>query len=188
MDLPLATMLVSILWIASEFLLTRLKHSDGSGAQRDRSSLRILWITIACGVTAGIFLSKIRPGHLPFDAQTVESIGLALIVAGLVLRWVAILSLKQHFTVDVSIAKDHRIVRTGLYAAIRHPAYAGTLLSFLGLGIFFMNVLSLAVVFLPITAAFLYRIRIEEAALTEAFGEEYRAYMTGTKRLIPGVY
>jgi protein-S-isoprenylcysteine O-methyltransferase Ste14 len=32
-----------------------------------------------------------------------------------------------------------------------------------------------------------YRIRIEEKALVERFGEEYRVYMKETKMLIPGV-
>jgi protein-S-isoprenylcysteine O-methyltransferase Ste14 len=36
--------------------------------------------------------------------------------------------------------------------------------------------------------AFLYRMRVEEAALTAAFGERYRQYMQRTARLIPGVY
>jgi protein-S-isoprenylcysteine O-methyltransferase Ste14 len=34
----------------------------------------------------------------------------------------------------------------------------------------------------------LYRIRVEEAALTQAFGDDYLEYSKNTKRLIPGVY
>ena len=45
-----------------------------------------------------------------------------------------------------------------------------------------------ALLMLWIIGAFLWRIRIEESALTEALGEDYRAYMRRTKRLIPGVY
>ena len=40
----------------------------------------------------------------------------------------------------------------------------------------------------PITGAFLYRIHVEEYALRDALGEDYRAYMRRTKRLIPFVY
>ena len=40
----------------------------------------------------------------------------------------------------------------------------------------------------PILAASLYRIRIEEQALLESFGDEYFEYAQGTKRLIPKVY
>jgi protein-S-isoprenylcysteine O-methyltransferase Ste14 len=38
------------------------------------------------------------------------------------------------------------------------------------------------------TAALLYRIHVEEAALREHFGAEYVAYCAETKRLVPGVY
>jgi protein-S-isoprenylcysteine O-methyltransferase Ste14 len=114
--------------------------------------------------------------------------GILLILCGLIVRWIAIATLKQHFTVDVAIGKDHRIIKTGLYRFIRHPAYAGTLLSFLGVGIYFSNYLSLAVIFVPICAAFMYRIEVEEKALADAFGEEYRSYQAATKRLVPGLY
>ncbi|HEX7191466.1 MAG TPA: hypothetical protein VF381_07820, partial [Thermoanaerobaculia bacterium] len=33
-----------------------------------------------------------------------------------------------------------------------------------------------------------YRIAVEERALTEHFGDAYRAYASHTKRLIPGIY
>jgi protein-S-isoprenylcysteine O-methyltransferase Ste14 len=41
---------------------------------------------------------------------------------------------------------------------------------------------------LPILAAFLWRIKIEEAALIDGLGEDYRAYMRRTARLLPFVY
>jgi protein-S-isoprenylcysteine O-methyltransferase Ste14 len=43
------------------------------------------------------------------------------------------------------------------------------------------------VVILP-TAALLYRIHVEEMALTEAFGPQYLEYSRTTKRLFPGIY
>ena len=33
-----------------------------------------------------------------------------------------------------------------------------------------------------------FRMRVEEAALLQAFGDEYRAYMRRTKRLIPFIF
>ena len=41
---------------------------------------------------------------------------------------------------------------------------------------------------LPVTAAFLWRIHVEENALRDGLGEDYRIYATRTKRLIPFVY
>jgi len=50
------------------------------------------------------------------------------------------------------------------------------------------NWMSFAVVLLPTTAALLYRIHVEEAALNQALGDEYAAYSRVTKRLVPGVF
>ena len=188
MDLSFIIMAVSIVWIASEVILSRVKRSREGGGGLDRSSFRFLWIAITVGVTGGVLLSRQSVGHWAGVGVEMGMIGLVLIVAGLALRWFAILSLKQHFTVDVAIAADHRIVTSGVYGILRHPAYAGTLLSFFGLGIYFMNTWSLLVLCVPVTAAFLYRIRVEETALTDAFGDEYRTYQSTTKRLIPGIY
>ena len=89
---------------------------------------------------------------------------------------------------NVSISAEHRLVDSGPYRYVRHPTYAGALLTFVGLGFCFGNWLTTLFLTLPIMAAFLWRIRIEERALLDALGKNYRAYMKRTKRLIPRVY
>jgi protein-S-isoprenylcysteine O-methyltransferase Ste14 len=88
----------------------------------------------------------------------------------------------------VAIRQDQRVMRSGLYGLMRHPSYTGLLLAIAAVGMHTRNWLALAIVILPTTAALLYRIRIEEAALTQAFGQEYVEYSAETKRLIPGLY
>ncbi len=181
-------LIVCVLWLFSELFVVFMKRSGGGDRKLDRSSFRVLWLTILASVTGGVVLSFQPAGRISGDPMALPIAGIALILCGLILRWIAIISLKQHFTVDVAIARNHRIVRAGPYRYIRHPAYAGTLLSFLGVGIYFVNYLSLIVIFVPICAAFLYRIEVEEKALVEAFGAEYVEYQSVTKRLVPGLY
>ena len=185
MDLLL---IISVVWTASEIILARWKHSSPSSSQHDRLSLRVLWTAIALSISAGVWISIggygfIAPGH-----HLITWSGLLLILAGLVVRWAAILTLRKYFTVDVSIRSDHKIVRTGLYRYLRHPAYSGSLLSFFGLAISYSNWVSAIVIFVPITIAFLYRIKVEEEALMSFFGAEYVNYCAATYRLIPGIY
>ena len=115
-------------------------------------------------------------------------IGLILFVLGLIIRWIAIIHLGRFFTVNVAIADDHQLITTGPYRYVRHPSYTGTLLVFLGFGLCMLNIFSLAAVFLPITAAFLWRMHVEEVALKQAFGDRYHTYTATTPRLIPLVY
>ncbi len=116
------------------------------------------------------------------------SLGFILFLGGLALRWYSIGYLGRFFTVDVSISAEHKLIDSGPYRYIRHPSYTGALFVLVGLGFCFGNWLSIFFLTVPIVCAFLWRIRIEESALTEALGEDYRAYMQRTKRLIPFVY
>lgn len=188
MDFGIIIIPVSVIWLGSEIILSRTKRSHPSDTRFDKSSLRIIWITIAVSVNLGILLAFQPIGSLGNESRTLRATGIALIICGVIVRWLAILSLKERFTVDVAITKGHRIVREGLYRFVRHPAYLGSLLSFLGLGIFFSNYVSLVVIFVPICLAFLYRIKIEERVLAATFGDDYLAYCASTKRLIPGIF
>jgi protein-S-isoprenylcysteine O-methyltransferase len=111
-----------------------------------------------------------------------------LFVAGLILRWWAIIILGRFFTVDVTIEKDHELVERGPFRIVRHPSYAGVLLAFVGLALSLRNWAALVVILVPISAAFIHRMNVEENALSRALGPRYAEYMKRTKRLVPFVY
>ena len=127
-------------------------------------------------------------GSIQTGKSLMAPLGLSLLIAGVAIRWTAIHTLGKYFSGTVVIRDDHRLVRAGLYKHLRHPAYTGALVAHLGLGLSFANWFSLTLSFVPYVVAAGYRIRVEEQALTEAFGEEYRDYSRNTKRLIPKLY
>jgi protein-S-isoprenylcysteine O-methyltransferase Ste14 len=176
------------LWLGFEVTVIGLKHSKSADKSQDHASLGIMWLAIALAIGGGITLALDPAGRIEGEKLPFEIIGIVLIILGIILRWIAINSLKERFTVDVAITAGHRIVNYGIYHYIRHPAYAGSMLSFVGLGIYFANLYSLAVICIPILFAFIYRIKVEESALREEFGEEYEEYVKQTKRLLPGIF
>lgn len=180
--------IVVLLWIISEIALARLKHSGSIASRQDKSTLRLLWLTIVLSISSAMAVAFYGHGAMHNGRHVIGEVGLALIVIGLIVRWFAILTLWRYFTVDVTVADDHKLVTRGLYGIVRHPSYTGSLLSFAGLGLAFSNWYSLVIVVIPITAAFMYRIKVEEAALRGFFGERYRQYAAETKRLIPMIY
>lgn len=189
MNLTLSFLVISACWIVSEIILAAKKRSRlGDAQQLDRSSQAIIWITILASITAGGFIASMVPEAAMAHRRAWALAGMVLIVAGLVIRWVAILTLKESFTVNVAIAPEQRILERGIYRLVRHPSYTGSLISFLGLGLSFGNWLTALVIFIPITLAFLYRVRIEEAALRAAFGDEYAAYASRTRRFLPFLF
>ena len=159
-----------------------------TGADRDGGSYRLFDVTGALSIPAAVVLGFTEHGRVHAGEPYVMGAGLALLVAGTALRWTAIVTLWEYFTPNVSILEGHRVVRRGLYGVVRHPSYTGLLLRYLGFGLAFANWLSLALLFLPMLYTTLYRIRVEEEALREHFGEEYASYAGVTKRLVPGIY
>ena len=111
-----------------------------------------------------------------------------LFVVGLSLRIAAILTSSRSFTANVVTRPDQKINRSGLYRIVRHPSYLGMEIIFLAIGVHSGSWVAMITAFVPPTLAVLYRIRVEEAALIGAFGNEYEEYRQATKRLIPGLY
>jgi isoprenylcysteine carboxyl methyltransferase (ICMT) family protein YpbQ len=67
-------------------------------------------------------------------------------ILGVILRWYAIHTLGGYFTRYVAIHPDQQVVQVGAYRYIRHPAYSGTLLTMLGLGLVMTNWASLVAI------------------------------------------
>jgi protein-S-isoprenylcysteine O-methyltransferase len=180
--------LLGAIYGISEIALAISRRSAASASKRDRYSLLLLWAVIGSSIYASLSISYRFPSARLPDWPALYLAGLLLFIAGLILRWSAIIHLGRFFTVDVAIAREHRVVETGPYRWLRHPSYTGSLLAFLGFGLCLGNYLSIIALLLPVTAAFLWRIHVEERALLDALDEAYRNYMQRTKRLIPFVY
>jgi protein-S-isoprenylcysteine O-methyltransferase len=181
-------LLLGALYGLSELYLAFTRHSRKQAVSRDRRSLFLLWTVIAVSLWLGIQMVWLFPRATVPYPRGFYFLGFILFLAGLALRWYSIGYLGRYFTVDVSISAEHKLVDSGPYHYVRHPTYTGALLAFVGLGFCFGNWLTILFLTVPIISAFLWRIWIEERALTETLGEDYRAYMRRTKRLIPGVY
>jgi protein-S-isoprenylcysteine O-methyltransferase Ste14 len=175
-------------WLATELLLTRLLRSKTPASkEQDKNSLLLMWTAIIVSISAGVLVLILVPASISRTRYIIYW-GLIIIICGVIIRYSAIRTLGKFFTVNLSVQDNQHLVRKGLYKYIRHPSYAGSLLSFIGLGISFNNWLSVLVIIIPITLTFLYRISIEERLLLQQFGSEYSDYAAGTKRLIPFIY
>ncbi|MCY0969045.1 methyltransferase family protein [Chryseobacterium wangxinyae] len=175
------------IWFLSEIYYKQKLKSGEKDQKKDQSTLNILWIVILPSVFFAVLISRFTAFQIK-NQYWILYLGEALIVAGIFFRWIIIKSLGKFFTVDVAIREDHQIKKEGFYKYVRHPSYSFALLTFLGLGLFLNNWLSLFVAFVPTFLGFLYRIKVEEQALLQKFGNEYLEYQKKTKKLIPYIF
>ncbi len=176
-------------WIATEvlvLLVTRTRR--GGGAVQDRGSLWVLWVVIFSAMSLGPWVGATYQPAAFHAGHWLRYVCLGLLVLGLLIRWTAIYTLGKSFSANVAIHSTQKLNQSGLFRVMRHPSYTGMLLIFLAMGLNTRNWLGLGIIVVLPMAALLYRIHVEEAALTGAFGAEYVEYSRRTKRLIPGIY
>jgi protein-S-isoprenylcysteine O-methyltransferase Ste14 len=184
-----AVRVVAIVWLISEVILqVATRGRRGETAVHDRGSLALIWIAVVVGIFAGLVLRKVPAAAISGPSVWLQAAGLLLLVLGLGIRWLAVVTLGRMYSTTVAVHQEHQLIRAGPYRRVRHPAYSGLLLILLGFALAHGNWLTLGAILVPSTAAILYRIRVEEASMIDAFGEKYADYRKSTKRLIPGVY
>jgi protein-S-isoprenylcysteine O-methyltransferase Ste14 len=116
------------------------------------------------------------------------SIGWMAFVAG---WWIVYRALRANaFAVTVVRVQDergHQVVRTGPYAIVRHPMYAGLVPVMLGMGLWLHSTAATLAALIP-TAILVARIALEERMLRARF-PEYEEYAAAVRwRLIPGIW
>jgi protein-S-isoprenylcysteine O-methyltransferase Ste14 len=154
---------------------------------KDRGSLIIVRLCAVASVLLAAWTDKVSATALPYNAA-IFGISLAVIWIGIALRWWSFRTLGRYFTFTVMTSANQPVITTGPYRLLRHPSYAGILLILGGIGLSLGNWLSLAALILLPLAGFIYRIHVEEAALSAALGAAYTTYAGGRKRIVPLVW
>lgn len=111
--------------------------------------------------------------------------GWAVALLAFYIRRQAIAALGRFWSLHVEIREHHQLVQTGPFRWMRHPAYFSMVLELLAVGLMlnaFFSLLILPCLFVP---ALILRLRLEETALIEKFGDVYRAYQKSTPALFP---
>lgn len=177
---------LAVVWaMYPEVLLAR--RSRNLAGPQDAGSMKFLMAVqrVAMAATFGLSFQNIA-GALP-RPRLCLIIGIAMILAGGLLRRHCFRMLGPSFTAAVVVAPGQTIVDRGAYRWVRHPSYtAGALLLF-GMAVALGNWISIAIVAAAIILTYTYRVRVEESALLTTLGQPYRDYMQRTRRFVPGV-
>lgn len=153
------------------------------GLSRDKSSFGVIQVA---GILAAVVAFVCRYlGWIVLPAWA-QWFGLALGAFGICYREWAVVTLGRFFSRVVEIEPGQRLITSGPYRHIRHPAYTGMILFYVGFALALGSGAGVVTSTLIIFTATAYRIKIEELALREAFGTEYEEYIQRTWKLVPG--
>ena len=113
--------------------------------------------------------------------------GVTLFAAGLGFSMLARFWLGRNWSGTVTLKQDHDLIRSGPYALVRHPIYSGMLLALIGTAIA-IDSWSALIALVAMLAALLFKIRIEERFMADAFGEAYARYRADVPALVPFLF
>ncbi|NMO90591.1 isoprenylcysteine carboxylmethyltransferase family protein [Actinomycetospora sp. TBRC 11914] len=112
--------------------------------------------------------------------------GLAVQAGGIGLRVWAMRTLRGHYARTLRVVDGQPVVRSGPYAAVRHPGYLGVLLLWLGAALTARNALAPVLTTAAVGTAYRHRIEAEEALLRRDLAG-YAEYAVTTRRLVPSI-
>jgi protein-S-isoprenylcysteine O-methyltransferase Ste14 len=121
-----------------------------------------------------------------FEAGTALRIsGAALMLANILFfLWIHI-SLGKNWSPVLEINKEQTLITSGPYSRIRHPMYLCFFIHAASLWILTANHLIGAAAIMSFAVIYSFRVSTEEQMMLDRFGDEYRAYMKRTGRLLP---
>lgn len=127
-------------------------------------------------------------GWSPAFNMTIKIISLLVILAGYMLASCALIE-NRYFSgmVRIQTERSHRVISSGPYGWMRHPGYAGAILSYLAFPFLLDSLWSLIPAVL-ITITLIIRTNLEDKTL-QAELDGYREYANRVRhRLLPGIW
>jgi protein-S-isoprenylcysteine O-methyltransferase Ste14 len=180
---------VFIIWLVFTFLIERIIIGKESGrtarTREDRGSFLLIYLSVFVSIIVAFGFAGAGITPLP---DWLFIVGILLMLLGIFVREWAVTTLRGYFSFRVSVREDHKVIESGPYRLVRHPAYSGSILTMVGIGLAVQSSAAVLLLLAFCGIAYGYRIRVEETALLKELGEEYSKYMSRTKRLIPFIF
>jgi protein-S-isoprenylcysteine O-methyltransferase Ste14 len=130
---PALLIVLGVAWGALGLYWVAPSSAAQSGEFRFYRALRLLVLAVTFAL---LFWDRtgigVLGGRFAPESPDLEIAGLVAALCGLALALWARIHLGRHWSDKVQVKVDHRLIRTGPYAFLRHPIYSGVLLGVAG--------------------------------------------------------
>ena len=118
----------------------------------------------------------------------VTATGLVMFTLSVMVRLTAIRALGRFWSLHLEIREEHKLVTGGIYAYVRHPAYAAIMLEVISIPLVGNSYYTLGVVACVYLPILLLRWRLEEREMIGKFGKVYVDYIKQVPAFVPWRY
>ena len=176
-------------WGLLEFWVFSRDRRAVKGQRKDGGSIFVLIALIVLAICIAFWAPWLAPwARIAPHSSAVPALAALMMWGGMALRLWAVRTLGSFFRTTVTIQDAHRLITDGPYRLLRHPAYSGTILTMAGIGLFMNNWVSFLGAFFVALLAYGIRIRVEERALADRFGERFHQQRARSWALLPFVW
>jgi protein-S-isoprenylcysteine O-methyltransferase Ste14 len=164
----------------------RMRSVERVSARHLRRDQVYYWLVFAAFMLVFVyaFTPALDFAHIPLQALVRWS-GLLLGILGIALLIATHRALGRNWSGQLEIADGHKLVVAGPYRRIRHPMYTAIFCTALAYSLLSANWIVAIANLAAVTLMYRARVADEEQMLIDQFGDDYRAYMRRTGRLIP---
>ena len=158
--------------------------------RRDGTELLLLGISLTgLGLIpiAYVFTGFPAIAERPF-VPALAWLGIATGLFSLWLFWRTHKELGRNWSVSLEVRDKHELITGGVYRYVRHPMYSAFFLWAVAQFQLLPNWVAGLSGIVGFGTLYLFRVGREEKLMLDAFGEEYRAYMRRTARVVPWIY
>ena len=172
----------------------RKTHERRAGRRSSLKDTPILesLLMMAWGIAAGIlppihlFSSWLDFADYPMPVAS-GFLGIALFVVATWMLHRSHADLGKRWSPTIEMQDRQGLVTEGVYRQIRHPMYSAHLLWAVAQLLLVPNFIAGLLALPLILGLIVVRVPREEKIMLDEFGDSYRAYMSNTKRVIPGI-
>jgi protein-S-isoprenylcysteine O-methyltransferase Ste14 len=186
-----AVVMIMVGWYVIRFRYARRsRRTPVTRSARGRLETILLTISLTgLGIVPFIYVATGFPAFADYAFQPALAwLGLFFAIAALVLFRLTHKALGRNWSISLELRQDHRLITEGVYRHVRHPMYTAFWLWAVAQALLLPNWFAGFAGIAGFAALFFGRIAREERMMTESFGDEYRAYIQRTYRIIPGLY
>jgi protein-S-isoprenylcysteine O-methyltransferase Ste14 len=190
--------LAKIAWVllAAGWYVIRIPHERRARRTKTARSARgprewtLLTISLTgLGIIPFLYVTTGFPRFADYPFRPWQAwLGAAVAVAALVMFALTHKALGRNWSVSLEIREKHKLITSGVYARVRHPMYTAFWLWAVAQALLLPNWFAGLSGIVGFGTLYAFRVAHEERLMIEAFGEEYRAYMERTARLLPWLH
>lgn len=183
--------IVVVLWYAIRYPFERkARKAPVARTRRDIREKALLGISLTgLGILPGLYVATGFPPFADYPFRPAQAwLGVVVALAALVMFRLTHKALGRNWSVSLDVRERHTLVTDGVYRHVRHPMYTAFWLLAVAQALLLPNWITGPAGLVGFGTLFFLRVGREEQMMLDAFGDDYRAYMARSARVIPWVY